>query len=76
LKYRKNFYHNVQGLHWENDFKDTPANYLGLIPKNIEDVEGEIIGKLTKIEKIEEWVKPYNEKGVGVYLYLTSVEKT
>jgi hypothetical protein len=35
MKNRKNYYHNIQLLYWDTDFKDTIASYLGLIPKNI-----------------------------------------
>jgi hypothetical protein len=48
IKNRKNYYHNVQALYWNSNLKDTIASFLGIIPKNLEDVDGEIIGKLAK----------------------------
>lgn len=35
-----------------------------------------MIDKLVKTDRVEQWVKPLNEKGVGAYIYLTTPEKT
>lgn len=75
LRNRKNFYHNIQLLSWETDILGTVADYLGLVPVNTQNLEIETIHKIPKSERVEEWIKAYNENNLGAYAYLTNFEK-
>lgn len=75
MKIRKNFYHDVESLSWDKNFKGQPADFIGLLPKNQSDIQFDSIGTLTKMQKANDWVKPYNEKDQGAFLYLTVNEK-
>ena len=34
------------------------------------------MGKVVKTQKLGEWVKPYNNEGIGAYLHITCLDKT
>lgn len=59
-------------LNW-NQLERRDANFIGLIDR---EYPFEELGKISKSQKVSEWIKPYNEKGEGVFMYGVNVDKT
>ena len=53
MKVKKNYYNEIESLSWDKNFKGKEANYIGLIPKDMSDLEFAEVERIPKMQRIE-----------------------